>query len=151
MGTGTALTHLGPTQENRSGPEAMGEDERRGAPGSIEVIEARAGVTVVKLLGEHDLAGASDLDFLLESLVGANRLVVVDLSDATFLDSSILLALVRADQSARARGATFRLQFGTAPIVKRALELTGLLDQLESARTREEAVREEGDCDGAVA
>ena len=123
----------------------MGDDERGPAAGSIEVVVERPGVTVVELIGEHDLGGAEGLDFMLQSLVGSNRLVVVDLSLATFVDSSIVLTLLRADHGARAHGTRFRLQFGTAPIVRRALELTGLLDELEFAPTREEAVREDDD------
>ena len=91
----------------------IGEGENDLAPGGLEVIEPRPGVTVVELPGEHDLAGSGELQFLLESLVGSNRLVVVDLSSSTFVDSSIVLALVRADRLAKKLGARFRLQFGT--------------------------------------
>jgi anti-sigma B factor antagonist len=121
----------------------VGENEEDVTPGGIEIVEVPPGVVVVELPGEQDLAVSRELEFLLESLVASNRLVVVDLSDSTFVDSSIVRALVRADRFAEAQGKVFRLQFGTAPIVRRALELTGLLDRIESVPTREEALRED--------
>jgi len=121
----------------------MREDENGDPSGRIEIVEPGPGAVVVELPGEQDLAIAGELEILLESLLSSNRLVVVDLTRSTFIDSSIVRALVRADRLAKAYSTTFRLQFGTAPIVRRALELTGLLDRLETASTREEALRED--------
>ena len=68
------------------------------------------------------------LGALLGSLVDESALVVVDVSDAEFVGSSFLRNLMKA------------LQLGTAPIVRRALELGGLLEHLEWVGTRDEAL-----------
>ena len=57
-----------------------------------------------------------------------------------FIDSSTLGVLVGASRTAHEAGKTFRLQLGTEPIVRRILEISGLLDRLESASTREQAL-----------
>jgi anti-anti-sigma factor len=61
----------------------------------------------------------------------------VDLSEAEFIDSSIIQCLARAHRRSRELKTQFRLQFGPAPIVERALELSGLLELLEIPETRE--------------
>lgn len=95
---------------------------------------------VVTFSGEHDLAARDAVERLLHSLVEENDLVVADFSEATFIDSTMMHVLVTADTAARQRGARFRLQLGTAAIVERAFELSGLLQRLDSAHTREEAL-----------
>jgi anti-anti-sigma factor len=77
---------------------------------------------------------------LLEGVVAQNDLIVVDLSQAEFIDSSVITALLRAHRAATERNKTFRLQFGTAPIVRRMLEISGLLEIIEHVSTREEAL-----------
>ena len=106
----------------------------------VEVILPRAGVAVVVLRGEHDLTTKDQLDDVLSVLTAGNDLVVVDVSEATFVDSSTLGTFVRADRAARAAGCHLRLQLGTAPIVRRAIEITGLLQVLDWAPTRETAL-----------
>jgi anti-anti-sigma factor len=96
---------------------------------------------VAVFTGEHDLTTADRTRAVLASLIEENDLVVADFSEAEFVDSSTMHALVTAHRAARARGAIFRLQLGTAPIVERAFELSGLLQMLECAATREEALR----------
>jgi anti-sigma B factor antagonist len=143
VGGGQPLTHFIRRPDSRTDSGAMREHESADPSGRIEIVEPRPGAVVVELLGEQDLAVSARLEVLLESLLSSNRVVVVDLTGSTFIDSSIVRALVRADRLAKAAGTTFRLQFGTAPIVRRALELTGLLDRLETAPTREEALGED--------
>ena len=69
-----------------------------------------------------------------------NELVVVDVSEAAFIDSSFLHNVVGADRLARERGSRLRLQHGTALIVMRALEVSGILAVLDSVSTREAAL-----------
>jgi anti-anti-sigma factor len=97
-------------------------------------------VAVVELLGEHDLDGREELFELLYRLIDANELVVVDVTETQFIDSSVVFNLVRADRLAREQGSSFRLQVGTAPEVKKMLEITHLLDALAWAPTRDEAL-----------
>jgi len=52
-----------------------------------------------------------------------------------------LHTLLRVDRQAKSSGKQVRLQVGTAPIVKRALEISGVLTILDHAHDREEAIR----------
>jgi anti-anti-sigma factor len=106
----------------------------------LQVLQPRAGAAVVVLTGEHDLASKKTLSELLDSLLGTHELVVADLSQVLFIDSSTLAVFVGADRTARAAGKTFRLQLGAEPIVKRILEISRLEDHLDCAATRDEAL-----------
>ena len=119
------------------------------APGvlkDVEVSNPREGVAVVALLGEHDLLSEEQVEALFSNLVASNKLVVVDVSEAQFIDSSLLHNLVKADQQARTNGDRFVPQLGTAPIVKKALEVSGLLNLLDCASSREEALAKMKPC-----
>src|SRR5690349_21705443 len=66
-------------------------------------VDFDEGVWIVALTGEHDLANVSELRATLDSVLApetlpASRplLVVVDLTDASFVDSSVVTAIVRA-------------------------------------------------------
>jgi anti-anti-sigma regulatory factor len=69
-----------------------------------------------------------------------NDVVVVDIGGADFIDSSVIRNLLVADRRAGEQRKVFRLQMGTAPIVRRALEVTGVLDSLTVVHDREDAV-----------
>ena len=56
-----------------------------------------------------------------------NILVVIDVTEAVFIDSSFLHFVVMANKAAGVHGGRRRLQVGTAPIVKSALEVSGIL------------------------
>jgi anti-anti-sigma factor len=105
---------------------------------SIERPAERTAVVVLQ--GDHDISHAKELDMLLASLVAENELVVVDVSEAEFIDSSVINALVRAKNAAAKGQRTFRVQLGTEAIVARALAVSGVLAFLECVSTREEAL-----------
>ena len=106
----------------------------------VIVSRPRGGVALVELQGEHDSCTEAEFGRLLTQLTVDNRLVVVDVSGAKLIDSSVLHNLVKADQHARAVGARLVLQMGTASIVRQALEVSGLLEHLDWAGSREEAL-----------
>jgi anti-anti-sigma factor len=106
----------------------------------IEVLHQGVGVAVVALHAEHDVTTKCELAALLQGEVPRNDLVVVDVSEALFIDSSFLHNLVQADRAATARGSRFVVQMGTAHIVRRALEVSGLLEVLSVADTRAAAI-----------
>ena len=110
----------------------------------IRVEQPTADVAVVEFTGEHDLAQAVRIQALFESLVEQNALVVADFSEAEFVDSSVLRTLFRAHSVADARGSSFRLQLGTAPVVERAFELSGILSHLTCCESRAEALNGAG-------
>jgi len=105
----------------------------------IRVLLPRPGTAVVECTGEQDIVTAPELDRVLDELAAENDLVV-DLSDAEFIDSSIIHCLINAHRRSRDQQTEFRLQFGSAPVVERALELSGMLALLDVAKTREEAL-----------
>jgi anti-anti-sigma factor len=105
-----------------------------------DIIHPRPEAVVVALLGEHDLVTKGEMSALFADLIEANDLVVVDVSEARFIDSSFIHIFLVADRMARSLRKRFRLQLGTAPIVRRALEVSGALDVLDVATTRAEAL-----------
>jgi anti-sigma B factor antagonist len=112
----------------------------RPRPGQCEVVRPRDRVAVARLLGDHDLGTAPELQELLYSLVDTNDLVVVDLSETTFVDSTVLRNVVSAQRHARKAGRRFRLQLPASGIVYRLFEVSGLLGVLDVAETREVAI-----------
>ena len=83
---------------------------------------------VVVLAGEHDV---TTLPLLRQVLAPLSRdsglLVVIDLSGAAFIDAAVLTALGAAEQAVTGHGGRFGVLPGTAPAVRRVLELTGWL------------------------
>ena len=108
--------------------------------GEHALLRIADGVVVLDLKGEHDLATAVTIEPILVALTETSDLVVVDLTETTFIDSSMLESLVQADRTARANGTRLRLQLATAPIVRTAFEVSGLLDHFDVCATREEAL-----------
>jgi anti-anti-sigma factor len=110
----------------------------------VTVEQPRDGAAVVVFSGEHDVATAEAVAATLDSLVEQNQLVVADFSEAEFVDSATLHALVKTARSAHERGARFRVQLGTAAIVERAFQVSGVLEVLDCVPRREEALRNGG-------
>jgi anti-anti-sigma factor len=96
--------------------------------------------TVVVLTGEHDVATADRVQPLLEGLLTTNELLVVDLDEVEFLDSSVLNALIDVDRAASETPCTFLVQVGDEAVVRRVLEISGVLRLLQWAPTREGAL-----------
>jgi anti-sigma B factor antagonist len=108
---------------------------------SFEVSYHDTDIAILSLLGEHDLATRDELRAALDRLVRSGEQLIVDLTQAEFIDSSVLNSLVQAQAQARERGLQLVLELATAPEVKRILEVTGLLERFPSASSREEAIR----------
>ena len=105
--------------------------ERMGVQGNF-TIEASNDVrgTVLTVTGELDLASSPALEEELERAHEAGaQLVVVDLRELEFMDSTGLNALVKAHQQAQEAGRRFGLVQGS-PQVQRLLSLTGLDDRV---------------------
>ena len=105
---------------------------------SVEVTYPRPRTCVIALHGEHDRGTAEQMEELFHDVLAVNDLVVVDIGGADFIDSSFLRNLLVADQRATEQQKVFRLQMGTAPIVRRALEVSGVLERLTVVYSREE-------------
>jgi len=59
------------------------------------VVENLPDVALVALCGEHDIATAPSVETEVDVAVAAGRVVMVDLSEASFIDSSIVGVLFR--------------------------------------------------------
>ena len=98
----------------------------------FDVVTHGTDATVVHVVGEIDTLTAPVLRAQLDEHISAVPLLVLDLSDVTFLGSAGLAVLVAAKDAADARGHTLRLVCGSR-IVIRALEATGLLTLFDVA------------------
>jgi len=105
----------------------------------IEVSQESETV-IVTLQGEHDMSSSHVLEGTLKGLVLADCRVIVDLSYAEFVDSSILSTLLASDRLAATCGRRLTLQVATSPTVKRVLQLSGITELLPCEPTREAAI-----------
>lgn len=97
--------------------------------------------TVVALTGELDLASSHMLEEQLAA-AGDTELVIVDLRELEFIDSTGLSVLVKAHQEAQEAGRRFGVVRGNAQ-VQRLLGLTGLAERLTVADAPEDLLRED--------
>jgi len=95
----------------------------------VEVRDADA-TTVISVSGELDLASSPALEEELERVAQSDaQLVVVDLRNLEFMDSTGLSVLVRAHQRAEENGRRLGLVNGSQQ-VQRLLTLTGVAERL---------------------
>jgi anti-sigma B factor antagonist len=108
----------------------------------FDLHSSQTGATlVVAATGEIDMATAPELAQAIDagSAVDSVRSVVVDLSRATFLDSSALNSLVHAQRTLAEREIAFRVVSPSDETVRRVFEITklvgplGLVDSLDDA------------------
>jgi anti-sigma B factor antagonist len=114
-------------------------------PGEISLDHRESGVVVVSLTGEHDLSTAPTLRAHLERLLDQGLPVVVSLSGAEFIDSSIIGVVLDSQRRADEAGIGFAtaLEDGAAP-VQRVLEITGLDANLPVRHSEREAIETAG-------
>jgi anti-sigma B factor antagonist len=98
------------------------------------------GCTVVSVAGEVDVATAPELrDRLLEVISGDPPLLVVDLLDVTFIDSTALAVLIEALKQSDAKGAVMRI-VASEPRILKVFSITGLTEIFAIRSTRQEAI-----------
>jgi anti-anti-sigma factor len=90
------------------------------------------GVALVSLVGEHELYSALKLQERIDALIADGLSIVIDLTEAAFLDSSIVGVLLRAQKLAAASHVDYTvvLSKSTGQPVRRMFEITGLSDIL---------------------
>jgi anti-anti-sigma factor len=110
--------------------------------GRLQFDTTEPGVAIVVLEGEHELFNAPKLRRQLEGLIGEGLGVVIDLTQATFLDSSVVAVLLRARERAEAAGVPLSivLDDSTGEPVRRMFEITGLASILHVVGSRAEAL-----------
>jgi anti-sigma B factor antagonist len=108
----------------------------------IELDRSDNGVVVVVLTGEHDVYTAPALRDKIMSVMEERVPFVVDLTPATFIDSSVLRVLLEARREAEQEelGFAVALGDGEAPGVRRVLEVTGLVPVLPVLPERKKAI-----------
>jgi anti-sigma B factor antagonist len=109
--------------------------------GELALERKDHGLAVLTISGEHDLSTAPNLRRRLGALIDEGTATVVDLSPATFIDSSILGVIL----DGRRRAEEGQIGFAVArsngsDAVDRVLEVTGLRAELPVHARREEAV-----------
>jgi anti-sigma B factor antagonist len=105
----------------------------------FEVVEHGEGARVLHVVGEVDTLTAPMLRARLDEHLADTDLLVLDLTDVTFLGSAGLAVLVAAKDEADRLDHRLRLVPGSR-IVVRALEATGLLSLFELADTTADAL-----------
>jgi anti-sigma B factor antagonist len=106
----------------------------------IEVHSPRPGVALVALAGEHDLYSGDELRQAFEESLSGSDHLIVDLSAAEFIDSTIIAVLLQTMKDAAALDRKFNVVLGTAPAVERILEVTGVIPLLSVVPTVERAL-----------
>ena len=109
--------------------------------GVIRVVPETDEIVAVCLEGDFDLANAPALDDQVDRALRDGKDLIMDLSQATFVDSSVINLLLRTARAAGRREHSVVLQLGTAAIVERVLEITSIERVLPRAHNRQEAVR----------
>jgi anti-sigma B factor antagonist len=109
--------------------------------GTLRVSEESDDVVAISLEGEFDMATSPLLVEQAERAFAAGRHLIVDLSDATFIDSSMLNAVVDAHKAAMAQGRVAVLQLGSAAVVERVIAMSGLDRLLPRVDDRADAIR----------
>jgi anti-anti-sigma factor len=110
------------------------------APRAVEVAFHRVGIAVVTLRGEHDL---SSKQALTEALSDASDQlnVIVDLSECTFMDSSVIAAVFVARTSLDVRGGRLELVIPPeASTVQRLATITRLAKLVPIHETHSAAI-----------
>jgi anti-sigma B factor antagonist len=105
--------------------------------GEIALDRSDNGLAVLTINGEHDLSTAPDLRKRLDELVGDRKPIVVDLSPASFVDSSILGVLIDGRRRTADAGIGFAVCHADgSDAVGRVLEITGLREEMPVHGTR---------------
>jgi anti-sigma B factor antagonist len=128
-------------RDDRSEPAGI--DARGIRPPAAYAItdgDSSGGITVVVLTGELDLAAAPVLRARVDEAV-AGRGLVIDMAQATFIDSAVLKELLRARAELAAADARLVLA-GVSTPVRRLLDLTRTYELFEHAPDAEAAVRQ---------
>jgi anti-sigma B factor antagonist len=93
-------------------------------------VSSRGGAAVIEVFGELDLATSPALEQELDRVAGEDvPLIIVDLAELGFMDSTGLSVLVRAHQRAEESGQRFGV-INSSQQVQRLLTLTGVKDRL---------------------
>ena len=96
-------------------------------PGEVEVA-TEEGLSIVRLLGEHDLATTHVIADRLAALIASGSPLAFDLTEATFIDSGV----ARIFDGVLVAGVPVALVVSepSSPLVRRVLDLTGVAQRI---------------------
>jgi anti-anti-sigma factor len=113
----------------------------RGHPQLTVERAEQDGVQVVELRGELDLNTAAELDAALaDASAGTHPHVCLDLSRLKFIDSTGLAAVIRSHVATGEAGGALMIVATAGSIVRRTLEMSGLMEMLSVADDRATAL-----------
>jgi anti-sigma B factor antagonist len=106
-------------------------------------VRSQGRATVIAISGELDLASSPALQEELDRVATSDaEMLVIDLRELDFMDSTGLSVLVRAHQRAEEQGRRLAMVKGPQQ-VQRLLSLTGVADRLTVVERPEELLGEE--------
>jgi anti-anti-sigma regulatory factor len=103
--------------------------------GSVQVERLGASLWLLTMVGEHDLSNVDKLGEALTQIEATGTTVIVDLSEARFIDSTVIARIIASD----ARGENCLLVVPASGAVRRVLELVDI--RIPMFETRIEASR----------
>ena len=104
---------------------SKGRSGDRPRPATV-VTSVAPSTAVVRLHGEHDITTAAAMERSAGERLSVCDRLVVDLAEATFIDSSVVNALARLARQARSRGVRFQVVAPSGSHPRRVLDLMGL-------------------------
>jgi anti-anti-sigma factor len=112
------------------------------SPNAVEVDRSLPDVTVREVSGEHDVYSTQGLFEYLDRALDRGVGLVVDLTGATFLDSSVIAVLVSGRRRFVEAGLNFGVLLGrdAEPTMRRTFEVTGLMNLVPVFSDREQAL-----------
>lgn len=87
---------------------------------------------VIALAGEYDIANSDAIETAIVDAAGSHAIVIVDLSNADYIDSSVLNILVR---QWKLLGPSLRIVVPKDAKIRRIFEITELNDRLNVVET----------------
>jgi len=110
-------------------------------PGTYRIARPRERTALVELIGEHDLHTMQKLSPIIDSLAAVNDVLVVDLTRTEFMDTTVLKEFLRAKHALDRHEGRLVLSGVAEPVVKRTLEVSGMMAYFETAVTWDAAIR----------
>jgi len=105
-------------------------------------VHSQDQATVIAVSGELDLASSPTLQEELDRVATDSTLLIIDLRELDFMDSTGLSVLVRAHQRAEEQGRRLAMVKGPQQ-VQRLLSLTGVADRLTVVDRPEDLIGQE--------
>ena len=107
---------------------------------TIQVRSPRPHAALVVLAGEHDLHSADEVQQTFDQSLAVCDHLIVDLSAAEFIDSTIVGVLVQTKKDTIELDRKFNVVLGSVPVAERILEVTGVVPLLNVVPTVERAL-----------